>query len=218
MNILKRHIIGTIFMGLCLCGGALVGYAQFVETDQVFEDEALATLEEEKKREEEDAVKPISVSVFTGIEDVYRRNIAIRPTEVTPADLQSLFYTKWQYALLAEAKRGFLSRPVESAELRGIENESTLEAPERSERVQGIREIFLSGISYVSSRKWTIWMNGQRMTPNAIPREVIDIKVTKEYIDLKWYDSYNNIVFPIRLRPHQRFNLDSRIFLPGTAP
>jgi hypothetical protein len=32
---------------------------------------------------------------------------------------------------------------------------------------------------------------------------------------MKWFDEYTNQVFPIRLRPHQRFNIDARMFLPG---
>jgi hypothetical protein len=45
----------------------------------------------------------------------------------------------------------------------------------------------------------------------------MDIKVSRAYIDLKWFDGYTNKIYPIRLRPQERFNLDSRIFLPGTG-
>jgi hypothetical protein len=77
------------------------------------------------------------------------------------------------------------------------------------------REITLGGIVYVDGDDWTIWLNGKRVNPKAIPKEVIDLKVYKEYVEMKWFDDYTNQIFPLRMRTHQRFNLDARIFLPG---
>ena len=70
---------------------------------------------------------------------------------------------------------------------------------------------------YSQADNWVVWLNGQRVTPEAIPKEIMDIKVRKDYVELKWYDSFSNLIYPVRLQPHQRFNLDSRIFLPGAA-
>jgi hypothetical protein len=53
------------------------------------------------------------------------------------------------------------------------------------------------------------------VTPEALPEEIMDLKVYKEHVDLKWLDYYTNRIFPIRIRAHQRFNMDTRIFLPG---
>ena len=78
-----------------------------------------------------------------------------------------------------------------------------------------IREISLQGILYRGPSDWTIWMNKQQLTPDAMPLEVIDLKVHKEFIELRWFDRDANQIVPIRLRPNQRFNLDARIFLPG---
>jgi hypothetical protein len=77
------------------------------------------------------------------------------------------------------------------------------------------RYVSLSGIAFNAKEKWTIWLNGERVTPDAIPPEVLDLKVFSKYIEIKWYDDYTNRIIPIRLRPHQRFNIDTRIFLPG---
>jgi hypothetical protein len=77
------------------------------------------------------------------------------------------------------------------------------------------RYLVLSGISYVTKDDWTIWLNGQRLRPNAVPKEVIDLQVFSEYVEFKWYDDFTNQIYPVRLRPHQRFNIDTRIFLPG---
>ena len=81
--------------------------------------------------------------------------------------------------------------------------------------VTGPREISLAGIVYRGAKEWTIWLNDLRVSPTAIPDEVLDLKVHKDYIELEWFDSSTNQIFPIRLRAHQRFNLDTRMFLPG---
>jgi hypothetical protein len=122
-----------------------------------------------------------------------------------PRELRTLMFTLWQYALLLDAKKGYFTTSAEQqAEDYGTN--------------AGLRELSLSGIAYKSPKIWTVWLNGERVTPDAIPLEVLDIKVESNFIDLKWYDSINNLVYPVRLRPHERFNLDSRIFLPGVGP
>lgn len=119
----------------------------------------------------------------------------------------TLFFTAWQHALLQEAKIGFLGSRTAS----GNSN------AEQAKKDPGIREVSLGGIAFANAAKWTVWLNGVRVTPNAFPQQVLDIKVTQNYIDLKWFDEYTNKIYPIRLRPQERFNLDSRIFLPGAG-
>jgi len=75
--------------------------------------------------------------------------------------------------------------------------------------------VTLGGIVYKGDDDWTIWLNGERVTPSAVPKEVMDLQVYKDYIEVKWLDEYTNSIFPLRLRAHQRFNMDMRIFLPG---
>ncbi len=77
------------------------------------------------------------------------------------------------------------------------------------------RYIRLGGIAFNSPDSWTIWLNKQRITPDALPEEVLDLKVFREYVEMKWYDDYTKQILPIRLRPHQAFHMDQRIFLPG---
>lgn len=130
--------------------------------------------------------------------------------EVKPEDIQSLFFTYWQYQSIQDSKsvRGVVRPPTE-AELEAIERGDDLK-PDPSERY-----LSLSGIVYTHEDDWTIWFNSKRVTPDAVPPEVLDLKVYENYIELKWFDDYTNQVFPIRLRAHQRFNMDQRIFLPG---
>ena len=130
--------------------------------------------------------------------------------EVTPEDIPSLFFTYWQYQSIQDSKsvRGVI-RPPTAEELAAIERGDDIK-PKASERY-----LSLSGIVYTNEDDWTIWFNKKRVTPDAVPPEVLDLKVYKNYIELKWFDDFSNQVFPIRLRAHQRFHMDQRIFLPG---
>ncbi len=130
------------------------------------------------------------------------------PWLVSPDDIPSLFFTVWTHRLIKDARTLYKFR--QDTDPGPIEDDYEDEI-----RQPGVREISLGGIVFVKDDEWTVWLNGRRITPKAIPEEVLDISVSREYIELKWMDSYTNTVFPVRLRPHQRFNLDTRIFLPG---
>jgi len=123
-------------------------------------------------------------------------NLGFAP-KVSYRDLTPLLFTQGQYELIEDAREG------------NVVQSSDGEVP------SGPRDVSLSGIAYVSPNDWTIWLNNMRITPEAIPGNVLDLKVHESYIEIQWLDRYTNQVFPIRLRPHQRFNLDTRIFLPG---
>ena len=131
-----------------------------------------------------------------------------------PHEYQSMVFTHWEYVAIQEAlqSRGAYRPPTEEELARDLKrnpNEEKVKPPPEE------REIRLSGILYNSGADWTVWLNEERVTPDAIPKEVMDLKVYKSYIEFKWFDEYTNKIFPIRLRPHQRFNIDTRIFLPG---
>jgi hypothetical protein len=132
-----------------------------------------------------------------------------------PGEYDSLVFTHWEHIAIEDARqsRG-KTRSVSEAELMRDLNKRD----DRSGKVKPApeeREIRLSGIVYHSAKDWTVWLNEQRVTPEAIPEEVMDLKVYKTYIEFRWFDDWTNQIFPIRLRPHQRFNIDTRIFLPG---
>jgi hypothetical protein len=140
---------------------------------------------------------------------------ALNPVELQSLnEMSSLVFTYWEYTAIEDAKRsrGNVRPPTEDELTRdlnkGPQTEKVKPPPEE-------RDISLGGIVYVDGSDWTIWLNDQRITPDAIPPEVIDLRVYKDHIDLKWLDDYTNQIFPIRLRAHQRFNIDTRIFLPG---
>lgn len=147
-----------------------------------------------------------------GLQESLRRHLKLRLPDMELEALKSLLFTAWQHALLLEAKAGFMARPPLSDELGDSQEDNGLIEPPN-----GLREISLGGIVYANSKEWTVWLNGQRISPDALPEEIVDIKVSESYVDLKWYDENTKIIFPVRLRPHQRFNFDSLIFLPGAG-
>lgn len=137
--------------------------------------------------------------------------VAVGEEAINPNDIPSVLFTYWERTAITDAKRAVGStREVTQEEWQNIKDEPLGVKPPPEER-----DITLGGIVYVTTADWTIWLNGKRVTPKAIPREVTDLKVYKEYIEMKWYDDYTNQIFPLRMRAHQRFNIDTRIFLPG---
>jgi len=127
------------------------------------------------------------------------------------SSVPSLVFTPSQYALLREARIGFNTRIPTLQELAkaGDPNDPNYRPP------VALRDVRLGGIAFNTPDDWTIWLNNNRVTPDALPAEAIDLRVYKDFIELKWFDSLTNQVFPIRLRMNQRFNLDTRVFLPG---
>jgi len=124
--------------------------------------------------------------------------------------MSSLFFTYWQHQSIIDAKNSHgRVRPPTKAEL------AALESGEDFKPDPGRRDISLGGIVYNNEDDWTIWLNGLRVQPDAIPKEVLSLEVFKDYIEVKWHDKYTNKIYPLRLRSHQRFNMDMRIFLPG---
>ena len=137
--------------------------------------------------------------VMTPIEKEINEQLAyLRPTVNIDA-MSSLFFSIWEHDLVRDARRGLNTRG-------NSEDGVDIVAP---------RDISLGGIVYAGKSDWTIWINNVRISPTRMPTEVMDLKVFRDYIELEWFDATTNQIFPIRLRPHQRFNLDSRIFLPG---
>ncbi len=149
-------------------------------------------------------------AAFKNLEAALGSMAVLRKNATPSEDIGTLVFTLWQHALLQDAKKIFRTRRPTESEIAAAADGGAVEPKPR-----GIREIGLNGILYKGKDNWVVWLNGKRLAPDALPKEVIDIKVHSTYIDLKWFDSYTNLIYPVRIRPHQRFNLDSRIFLPG---
>lgn len=127
------------------------------------------------------------------------------------SSVPSLVFTPSQYALLREARIGFNTRAPTLQELAraGDPNDPNYRPP------VSIRDVKLTGIAYNTPDDWTIWLNNARVTPDALPAEAVDLRVYKDFIELKWFDTLTSQIFPVRLRANQKFNLDTRVFLPA---
>ncbi len=151
---------------------------------------------------------PIVGTAEEGLSVIINRIDKVRP-DIDLNQIPSLFFTPSEQSLIAEARLGLTARAPSQTELN---------AAEQGEIIIGPRELALGGIVYSSSTDWTIWLNGEKITRDRLPPEIYDIEVRKDYIKLKWFDAYTNQIFPVKLRTHQRFNIDTRIFLPGETP
>ncbi len=132
---------------------------------------------------------------------------------LNPLEIPSILFTYWENTAIADAKnkRGVVQAPTQDEINRAMQEEQASKPKPPPEE----REIKLGGIVYAAKNDWAIWLNGQRVTPDALPKEVIDLRVYDDYVEMKWLDDYTLRIYPIRLRAHQRFNLDTRMFLPG---
>ena len=142
------------------------------------------------------------------LQEIYKEDLFEAP------DFQSLMFLPSEYAMLTAARASFVEvNPEDDTIGDGTQGESDIFPDEILQET--VREVKLGGILYSGPDNWIVWINEQRVTPKAIPEEIVDIKVRKGYIELRWEDQQTNTIFPIRLKPNQRFNLDARIFLPG---
>lgn len=155
----------------------------------------------------------IPVRTLTGdpmIEDMVRRTL-INKNDIDVEQIPSLFFTSWELGLIQDARKGLVTRAPTDSEV-----ESSIRDAENNTRPpMGPRELVVGGIIYSSANDWTLWLNSQKITPDRLPPEILDISVGKDYVRLKWFDAYTNQIFPVKIKTHQRFNIDTRIFLPG---
>lgn len=129
-------------------------------------------------------------------------------------NLPSLLFTYWEKLEIDEAQKSALTtqgQPV--ARVVSRSSNATKEPVPKPPPEK--RYIHLQGILFTSDNDWVVWMNGKKVSPNALPEEAIGFKVYKDYVEMKWFDDYTNQIIPVRIRPMQRFNIDTRIFLPG---
>ena len=135
--------------------------------------------------------------------------IELNSPDVVLDQILSLFLTGNEENLIIAARAGVVTRPPTETEFSQEQKTTTVSRP------SSVREISLGGILYTSSNDWTIWINSQKITPKNIPPAIMDIDVSKDRVRLKWIDFQTNQIFPVKLKTHQRFNFDSRMFLPG---
>lgn len=141
--------------------------------------------------------------------DQINMHIALRKPSVLPSQIYSTFFTFNELQILRQARKGF-----EVNDMTGVVEEFP-EEEQLASLDPGPRNLDLGGILYISNDDWTIWLNNEEVNPSSIPSEVLDLKVSKNYVEIEWLDAMTNQIYPVRLRPNQIFNLDTRLFLPG---
>lgn len=141
------------------------------------------------------------------LKEKYKKEIYV------PPPIQSLVFTQDQQALLREARNGFNTKtPVDEVE---PPSSDPSRPDDLQAHIQTVRALSLGGIVFSSPDDWTIWLNKKMVTPSKLPAEAVDLRVYKDFIELRWFDAKSNKIFPIRLRPNQTFNLDAQTFIPG---
>jgi hypothetical protein len=125
--------------------------------------------------------------------------------KVNPNVIGPIIFTYWERTAINEARHG--GGKLSFNRTQGATANKPKPPPEE-------REITLSGIAYTAPNDWTVWLNGKRLVPGALLPEMLALDVHSTYIEMRWMDDYTGRIYPIRLRPHQRFNLDSHVFLP----
>lgn len=211
----RQEKAGISFKWLYLVPVLSMAFLSFSNTGS-FAQRTAAGMSGEQSIESPDLRDDLMMSVEAELQQLYMEDEV-----VDPPSIPSLFYTAQEHALLNEAREGFKARLPTLREMGkiGVANRLQYESEEEAQRLKeaqaAVREVSLAGILYVSKDEWIVWLNETRMTPDALPKEIMDIEVFNEYVELRWHDLKTKTIYPIRLRPNQRFNLDAKMFLPG---
>lgn len=142
----------------------------------------------------------------------------------------SLFFRKWQRENIYDVRNSqgeiYEAYLLELEQMR--KREKLKEALQVQERMvqdrqdlpkppEETRFIHLQGILFSSADKWVVYLNGMKITPEEKPNYIVQLNVTENYAEIQWYDEYTNKIIPVRLKPLQRFHMDSRTFVPGNS-
>ena len=116
-------------------------------------------------------------------------------------------------------RESFLFTPLEisailSATSGKIVGTSMLKADEET-FVPPRRLISLAGVVFRKPGDWIVWINGQKMYPQQLLPEIVDIDVSRDIVHLKWFDLGMNKIINISLRPHQTYDIVTGLLLPG---
>lgn len=118
---------------------------------------------------------------------------------------KSIFFTPNQLIAIMRANQGFIA-PREA-----FDENNQGDKPQDA----GPRELILNGIVYNSKSDWTIWFNGERVTPKNIPDRIMGLNVEKDRVHIRWMDIGNKRIVNITLLPNQKYLLDSDTIVPA---
>jgi hypothetical protein len=116
--------------------------------------------------------------------------------------------------------RSFMFSPIDVTAInRALSGAPTgpaiLNAGKTAQPIPQRRIIAVSGVVWRSDDDWIVWINGKKVTPKSYLPEIVDIKVDKDSVRLKWFDIGINGIISIGLRPHQTYDIVTGVLLPG---
>lgn len=155
----------------------------------------------------------VAAPMVSGVPEVKQKVFTPQPPSVLSAvsddkdeKVASLFFTPNQLMAIMRANQGFIA-PKEAYD---PNNQSS------KPQDPGPRSVALSGIVYHGAHDWTIWLNGERVTPKNVPDRIMGLTVKKDRVHLRWMDIGNQRVVNMVLAPNQKYLLDSDEIVPGT--
>lgn len=114
----------------------------------------------------------------------------------------SFMFSQADLAEVARAKAGILLPSAGAGATGGIQ-------------IPAVRRIIVSGVYYKGPSDWIVWINNHKVTPGNLMPEIIDIKVVRDRVHLKWFDIGLNGIITIEMRPHQVYDIVTGVMLPG---
>lgn len=110
---------------------------------------------------------------------------------------------------------GFVGGPLGAPGVGGSEEDAEVKPyypPISTKRI-----ISVSGLLYRSPGDWIVWLNGHKLVPGTRLPELVDIKVERDRVHLKWFDIGMAKILSITLRPRQTYDITSGVMLTTTG-
>ncbi len=162
------------------------------------------------------AYLPLGVEVIDG-KLVVSPQVAERSLLFTPDDLGRVLNALNRKAQTTSGPRGTVTvigaDGIETVTGEGEEGEVKPYYPP----IPTKRVISLSGVLYRKPGDWIVWLNGHKLVPGKKLPEIVDIKVERDRVHLKWFDIGMAKIIAITLRPHQTYDIVSGVMLSGSA-
>ena len=130
--------------------------------------------------------------------------VAMPPAPVDVPFTRSLLFSPLEVTMIERAVAG------------NVAGSSMLEAGKAVQQQIPLRRLIsVAGLLWRSDADWIVWLNGKKVTPKSLLPEIVDIKVSRDAVTLKWFDIGINGVISLTLRPHQTYDIVTGVLLPG---
>lgn len=120
-----------------------------------------------------------------------------------PGSAQSLFFFPGEVTLIEQARQ-MMESEIE------LVFEDPSEQPEQEQEeaiVTGPDRLHLGAVLFGGPQDWTLWLNGERVTPDRLPERIEAISVAPERVRMTWQDVPRDRRVTVELRPRQSWDL-----------